>query len=84
VENYGPSEFKIAIPYAHRTCAADGLAPLAARKTHSTLCKNGWKEIGIMATNEVDRSADIYAKVAGTLMVILLAYGALSLLGVVR
>ena len=42
------------------------------------------REIGIMATNEVDRSSEIYVKVVGTLMVILLAYGALSLLGVVR
>jgi len=42
------------------------------------------KEMGIMATNEVDRSSEIYVKVAGTLMVILLAYGALALIGVVR
>jgi hypothetical protein len=46
--------------------------------------KRAWKEIGIMATNEVDRSSEIYVKVVGTLMVILLAYGALSLIGVVR
>ena len=37
-----------------------------------------------MATNEVDRSSEIYVKVVGTLTVILLAYGALSLIGVVR
>lgn len=37
-----------------------------------------------MATNEVDRSAQIYVKVVGTLMVVLLAYGTLALLGVVR
>jgi hypothetical protein len=37
-----------------------------------------------MATNEVDRSSETYVKVVATLMVILLAYGALTLLGVVR
>lgn len=37
-----------------------------------------------MATNQIDKSADIYVKVAGTLMVLLLLYGALSLAGVVR
>ena len=37
-----------------------------------------------MAINEVDRSSQIYVKVVGALMVILLAYGALALLGVVR
>ena len=37
-----------------------------------------------MATNEVDKSAEIYVKVAGALMVVLLAYGALALAGVIR
>ncbi len=37
-----------------------------------------------MATNEVDKSAEIYVKVAGTLMVFLLVYGALTLAGVIR
>ena len=37
-----------------------------------------------MTTKEVDRSADIYIKVAGALMVFLLAYGALTLAGVIR
>ena len=37
-----------------------------------------------MATNEVDRSAEIFVKVAGALMVFLLAYGALTLAGVIR
>jgi hypothetical protein len=35
-------------------------------------------------TTEINKSGEIYVKVAGTLMVLLLAYGALSLLGVVR
>lgn len=37
-----------------------------------------------MAAKEIDKSAEIYVKVAGTLMVLLLAYGALSLAGFVR
>ena len=37
-----------------------------------------------MATNEVDKSAEIYVKVAGALMVFLLAYGVLTLAGVIR
>jgi hypothetical protein len=37
-----------------------------------------------MAANQTDKSGEIYVKVAGTLMVVLLAYGALTLLGVVR
>ena len=36
-----------------------------------------------MAT-ETDKSGELYVKIVGTLMVILLAYGALSLVGVVR
>jgi hypothetical protein len=42
------------------------------------------RKLGIMATNEIDKSADIYVKVAGTLMVFLLAYGVLTLAGVFR
>ena len=37
----------------------------------------------IMAT-ETDKSSELYVKIVGTLMVVLLAYGLLSLLGVVR
>jgi hypothetical protein len=37
-----------------------------------------------MATNEVDKSADIYVKVAGTLMVVLLIFGGLHIFGVLR
>jgi hypothetical protein len=37
-----------------------------------------------MTTKEIDRSAAIYVKVAGVLMVCLLVYGALSLAGVIR
>jgi len=37
-----------------------------------------------MATNEVDKSADIYVKVAGTLMVVLLIFGGLHTFGVLR
>ena len=37
-----------------------------------------------MATNEIDKSAEIYVKVAGALMVCLLAYGVLTLAGFVR
>ena len=37
-----------------------------------------------MTANQTDKSSEIYVKVAGTLMVVLLAYGALTLLGVVR
>jgi hypothetical protein len=40
--------------------------------------------LGIMANEQVDKSAQIYVKVAGVLMVVLLAYGALSLAGIVR
>jgi len=42
------------------------------------------RKIEIMATNEVDKSAEIYVKVAAALMVFLLAYGALTLAGVIR
>jgi hypothetical protein len=37
-----------------------------------------------MANEQVDKSAQIYVKVAGVLLVVLLAYGALSLAGVIR
>jgi hypothetical protein len=37
-----------------------------------------------MAIKARDKSAEIYVKVAGTLMVCLLAFGALQLAGVVR
>ena len=33
---------------------------------------------------ETNKSGELYVKIAGTLMVLLLAYGALSLFGVVR
>ena len=42
------------------------------------------RKFEIMATNEVDKSAEIYVKVAAALMVFLLAYGALTLAGVIR
>jgi hypothetical protein len=42
------------------------------------------RKLEIMATKEIDKSADTYVKVAGVLMVCLLAYGALTLVGVVR
>jgi hypothetical protein len=37
-----------------------------------------------MTSQTTDKSGDIYVKVAGTLMVLLLAYGALGLAGIVR
>ena len=37
-----------------------------------------------MTTKTTDKSADIYVKVAGILMVLLLSYGALGLAGIVR
>jgi hypothetical protein len=72
-----------AIPFAQHTFAGQRLAPMTGggQVSRSAKC---WKEMGIMATNEVDRSSEIYVKVVGTLMVLLLAYGALTLLGVVR
>ena len=37
-----------------------------------------------MAANENQKSADLYVKVAGTLMVVLLIFGGLHLSGVLR
>ena len=37
-----------------------------------------------MTTKTTDKSADIYVKVAGILMVLALTYGALGLLGIMR
>jgi hypothetical protein len=37
-----------------------------------------------MATKQVDRGAQIYVRVAGTLMVCLLIFGTLHLVGVLR
>jgi hypothetical protein len=37
-----------------------------------------------MANDQVDKSAEIYVKVAGMLLVVLLAYGAASLAGFIR
>ena len=46
-------------------------------------CTTG--EVHFMSTNQgYDRSAQIYTMVVGALMVLLLAYGILSLAGVVR
>ena len=42
------------------------------------------RKFEIMFFIEVDRSAEIYVKVAAALMVFLLAYGALTLAGVIR
>jgi hypothetical protein len=37
-----------------------------------------------MAAKQVDRSAEIYVKVAGTLMVVLLIFGGLHIFGFLR
>jgi len=37
-----------------------------------------------MATQEIDRSAQIYVKIAGTLMVALLVFGSLHMAGILR
>jgi hypothetical protein len=74
---------KAAIPSLQHTCAAQRLAQFAATGTKSAHCKPLARTFEIMAT-EINKSGEVYVKVVGALMVILLAYGALSLLGVVR
>jgi hypothetical protein len=48
------------------------------------LQKTQQRTLGIMANDQVDKSAEIYVKVAGMLLVVLLAYGAASLAGFIR
>jgi hypothetical protein len=72
-----------AIPSLQHTCAARCLARLDAAGTKFAHCKPLARTFEIMAT-ETNKSGELYVKIVGTLMVILIGYGALSLMGVVR
>jgi hypothetical protein len=72
-----------AIPFPQHTPAPEALRRPQLPGQIPTSAKPLARKFEIMTT-ETNKSGEIYVKVAGTLMVLLLAYGALTLLGVVR
>jgi hypothetical protein len=63
---------------AGSSCSGAGCrTPSASQNTQG-------RKLQFMATNEAQKAADIYVKVAGTLMVVLLIFGGLHIFGVLR
>jgi hypothetical protein len=58
--------------------------PGAGSRTPSASQNTQGRKLQFMPPNENQKSADIYVKVAGTLMVVLLIFGGLHIFGVLR